>query len=70
MPGAALVLALALAQAKPSPPPRAMIIAPAPNVETLIVRRNTDGTIDTACVDNDDAARAFRSGARTKTEKK
>lgn len=36
-----------------------MIIAPAPNVETLIARRADDGTLETACVDNDDAAKAF-----------
>lgn len=70
MPGAALVLALALAHPKPPPPPRAMVIAPAPNVETMIIRRNADGTVDTACVDNDDAARAFLAGAKTKSVKK
>lgn len=69
MPGAALILALSLAHAKPAPP-RTMVIAPAPNVETLIVRRAPDGTIETACVDNDDAARAFVAGAKGKTEKK
>ena len=60
MPGAALVLALVLAQARSAPaPPRGMLIVPAPNVEVMIARRTDDGTLETACVDNDDAAKAF-----------
>ncbi len=70
MPGAALVIALTLAHGKAVLPPRAMIIAPAPNRETMIVRRASDGTIETACVDNDEAMRAFLAGAKAKSEKK
>jgi hypothetical protein len=62
MPGAALVLALALAHAKPAsvqPPPHGMQISTPPSVEVLIARRTDDGTLETACVDNDEAAKAF-----------
>ena len=60
MPGAAVVLALVLAHGRPAAAPaRAMIIAAAPNVETLIARRADDGTLETACVDNAESAKAF-----------
>jgi hypothetical protein len=63
MPGAALVLALALSHAQPLPaslqPSRGMTIATPPSVEVMIARRVDDGTLETACVDNDEAARAF-----------
>ena len=72
MPGAALILALSLAHAPAAtqPSPRGMIIAASPNVETLIARRADDGTLETACVDNDDAAKAFfaRKTKSTKAE--
>src|SRR5213592_3681086 len=72
MPGAALILALSLAHAPAAtqPPPRGMIIAASPNVETLIARRADDGTLETACVDSDDAAKAFfaRKTKSTKAE--
>ena len=70
MPGAALVLALALAHAKPASvqaPPHGMQIATPPSVEVLIARRADDGGLETACVDNDDAAKAFFARA-TKTK--
>ena len=60
--GAAFVLALSLAHAQPAsvqPPPHGMAIATPPSVEVMIARRADDGTLETACVDNDDAARAF-----------
>jgi len=69
VPGAALVLALALAHAKPAPP-RGMIVAPAPHREVLVLRRAPDGTIESACVDNDAAVRAFLGGSKPKAEKK
>ena len=62
MPGAALVLALTLAHAQPAsvqPAPHGMMIATPPSVEVLIARRADDGTLETACVDNDDASKAF-----------
>ena len=61
MPGAALVLALSLAHAPAAtqPPPRAMIIASPPGIEVMIARKDGDGSLETACVDNDDAAKAF-----------
>jgi hypothetical protein len=68
MPGAALALALSLAHARSAPQPaaRGMIVAPAPNVEVLIVRKVDDGTLETACVDNDEAARAFFARGKSK----
>ncbi|HYS55024.1 MAG TPA: hypothetical protein VER58_14800 [Thermoanaerobaculia bacterium] len=68
MPGAALILALSLAHvpASTQPPPRRMIIASPPNIEVMIARKADDGTLDTACVDNDDAAKAFFA-RKTKT---
>ena len=60
--GAAFVLALSLAHAQPAsvqPPPHGMAIATPPSVEVMIARRADDGTLETACVDNDDAAKAF-----------
>jgi len=61
MPGAALVLALSLAHAPAAtqPPPRGMIIASPPSIEVMIARKDGDGGLETACVDNDDAAKAF-----------
>jgi len=61
MPGAALVLALSLAHAPAAtqPPPRGMIIASPPSFEVMIARKDGDGSLETACVDNDDAAKAF-----------
>ena len=69
MPGAALVLALALSHAQPASlqPSRGMTIATPPSVEVMIARRVDDGTLETACVDNDDAARAFFARAKTKS---
>lgn len=60
--GAAFVLALSLARAQPASvqlPPHGMTIATPTSVEVLIARRADDGTLETACVDNDDAAKAF-----------
>lgn len=60
--GAAFVLALSLAHAQAASvqsPPRGMMIATPTSVEVLIARRNDDGSLETACVDNDDAAKAF-----------
>ncbi|HEY8183077.1 MAG TPA: hypothetical protein VII32_12615, partial [Thermoanaerobaculia bacterium] len=76
--GAAFVLALSLAHAQPTsvqPPPRGMTIATPPSVEVLIARRADDGTLETACVDNDDAAKAFfaratKAKAASKPEEK
>lgn len=62
--GAALALALSLSHAQPASvqaPPRGMSIATPPSVEVLIARRVDDGSLETACVDNDDAAKAFFS---------
>jgi hypothetical protein len=42
-----------------------MVIADAPNVEVLVARKAADGTVETACVDNDDSAKAFLSSPRT-----
>ena len=74
MPGAALVLALSLAHARPASlqPSRGMTIATPPNVEVMIARRVDDGTLETACVDNDEAAKAFfaRKSPTTKAEQK
>ena len=66
MPGAALVLALALSHAQPAflQPSRGMTIATPPSVEVMIARRVDDGTLETACVDNDDAAKAFFARAK------
>ena len=67
MPGAALVLALTLAHAQPAsvqPSPRGMMIATPPSIEVLIARRADDGTLETACVDNDDAAKALEDVAK------
>ena len=69
MPGAALILVLALARAKSVQPPRAMVIAPAPNREVLMIRRAADGSVETACVDNESAVRAFLAG-KPKPKKK
>ncbi len=72
MPGAALVLALSLAHAQPAsvqPPPRGMRIATPPSVEVMIVRRIDDGTLETACVDNDESAKAFFARPKSKTVK-
>jgi hypothetical protein len=68
MPGAALVLALALAHAQPAAlqPARGMTIATPPSIEVMIARKVDDGTLETACVDNDDAAKAFFAGAKSK----
>jgi hypothetical protein len=60
MPGAALILALSLARSpRATAAPRGMLIVDAPRAEVLIARRSEDGTLETACVDNDDAAKAF-----------
>jgi hypothetical protein len=69
LPGAALVLALALSHAQPASlqPSRGMTIATPPSVEVMIARRVDDGTLETACVDNDDAARAFFARAKAKS---
>ena len=67
MPGAVLILALALARARggtPSTPRREMIIAAPPNQEVLIAWRADDGTLETACVHSDDAAKPFLARAR------
>jgi hypothetical protein len=71
MPGAALILALSLAHARPASlqPSRGMIIATPPSVEVMIARKVDDGTLETACVDNDDAANAFFAQAKSKTAK-
>jgi hypothetical protein len=71
MPGAALVLALSLAHARPAAlqPSRGMIIATPPSTEVMIARRVDDGTVETACVDNDAAAKAFFAQAKSKTAK-
>jgi hypothetical protein len=73
MPGAALALALTLAHARSAPQqtltPHAMVMVAAPNVEVMIARRVDDGTLETACVDNDDAAKAFFAGAKSKSRK-
>lgn len=69
MPGAALILALALARAKSAQPPRAMVIAPAPNREVLMIRRAPDGSVETACVDNEAAVHTFLAG-KPKSKKK
>ena len=71
MPGAALALALTLAHARSAPQqtPHAMVMVAAPNVEVILARRVDDGTLETACVDNDDAARAFFAGAKSKSRK-
>ncbi len=69
MPGAALILALALARARLAQPPRTMVIAPAPHRDVLMIRRAPDGSIETACVDNEAAERAFLAG-KPKSNKK
>jgi len=46
-----------------------MIIATPPSVEVMIARKVDDGTLETACVDNDDAANAFFAQAKSKTAK-
>jgi len=72
MPGAALALALALASARSMPapaPPRGMVIAPAPNIEILVAKRSDDGGIETACVDNQEALKAFLARPRAKSSK-
>ena len=69
MPGAALILALSLARARSATSsPRAMLIVDSPHAEVLIARRSEDGTLETACVDNDDAAKAFFA-RKTKSNK-
>ena len=76
--GAAFVLALSFAHAQPTSvqaPPHGMMIATPPNIEVLIARRADDGTLETACVDNDDAAKAFfarttKAKAASKPEEK
>lgn len=76
--GAAFVLALSLAHPQPAsvqPPPHGMSIATPQSVEVLIARRTDDGSLETACVDNDDAAKAFfsrttKTKAATKPEEK
>ena len=71
MPGAALVLALSLAHARPSStqPSRGMTIATPPSVEVMIARRVDDGSLETACVDNDAAAKRFFAQTQSKTTK-
>jgi len=44
--------------------PKGMQTADAPNVEVLVARVNTDGTIATACVGTEEAARDFMSGRK------
>ena len=71
MPGAALILALSLAHARPASqqPSHGMTIATPPSVEVMIARKVDDGTLETACVDNDDAAKAFFALSKSKTIK-
>jgi len=69
VPGAAIAFVLALAHARPAPP-RAMTIAPAPTRETMVLRKAPDGTIESACVDNDRALRAFLAGSKRAPEKR
>jgi hypothetical protein len=64
MPGAALLVALSLIRTPPAP--RGMVIAAAPNHEVMVVRRTEDGTLETVCVDNDEAVKAFLARARPK----
>jgi hypothetical protein len=70
MPGAALVLALSLAHARPTAiPPRQMLVVAAPNVEVMIARRTDDGNLETACVDNEEAAKAFFARPKSRSSK-
>jgi len=72
VPGAALALVLALASARATPAPapaRGMVIAPAPNIEILVAKRTDDGGIETACVDNQEALKAFLARPRAKSGK-
>ncbi|MDQ6800605.1 MAG: hypothetical protein M3041_07170 [Acidobacteriota bacterium] len=46
-----------------------MRIATPPSVEVMIVRRIDDGTLETACVDNDESAKAFFARPKSKTVK-
>jgi hypothetical protein len=45
-----------------------MTIASPPSVEVMIARRADDGTVETACVDNDAAAKAFFAQAQAKAK--
>jgi hypothetical protein len=67
VPGAAFILALSLAHAQPAAlqPSHGMTIASPPSVEVLIARRLDDGTLETACVDNEEAAKAFLAAAKS-----
>jgi len=47
-----------------------MTIAPAPTRETMVLRKAPDGTIESACVDNDRALRAFLAGSKRAPEKR
>ncbi len=64
MPGAALIVALSLMRNAPAP--RGMVIAPAPNIEVMVVRRAADGILETACVDNDEAVKTFLARAKVR----
>jgi hypothetical protein len=44
--------------------PGGMQIADAPNAEVFVARVNSDGTISTACVGTEEAARDFMSGKK------
>jgi len=46
-----------------------MVIAPAPNIEILVAKRSDDGGIETACVDNQEALKAFLARPRAKSSK-
>lgn len=65
MPGAALVIALAFARASVATT-HAMVIAAPPSQEVLMVRLTPEGTLETACVDNEQAAKAFLKSDKKK----
>lgn len=64
MPGAALLVAISLMRTPPAP--RAMVIAPAPTREVMVVRRHDDGTLETSCVDNEEAVKALLTRPKPK----
>jgi hypothetical protein len=66
MPGAALLVAISLLRTPPAP--RAMVIAPAPNRQVMVARRNDDGTLETACVDNEEAVKALLARSKPKNQ--
>jgi hypothetical protein len=45
-----------------------MVIAPAPNRQVMVARRNDDGTLETACVDNEEAVKALLARSKPKNQ--